>query len=150
MDKYNYHKSNNLRMETTKASGTIEERRYAREEQKRKKEQEILEKIRVNEEELQIEVNKKKRIDDRIKEVKENTAEEYRKMVKAFEDKHGLTALKKEQSEIESKIKQCNRKGKKYGGCKHPKYARVDLRGYDNYHCQLCGYKQNDGGMSCW
>ena len=144
-------------METSKASGTIEERRHAREEQKRKKEQEILEKIRVNEEELQIEVNNKKMIDDRIKEVKENTVEEYRnmvkayeKMVKAFEDKHGLTSLKNEQSEIESKIKQCKRNSKKYGGCKHPKYARVDLSGYDNYHCQICGYKQDTGGMSCW
>lgn len=110
------------------------------------KKQEILKKIKLNNEELKNNIENKNNLDEQIKKIKQDTSEEFNKILKDFDKKHGLTELKNERDKLLKKIKSCNSDSKKYGGCKHPQYARVGAsRGWSgSYVCTICKFEDID------
>lgn len=110
------------------------------------KKQDILKKIKLNNDELDNNIKQKFQIEEQIKKIKKDTSEEFNKMLKDFDDKHGLTQLKNQRDILNKHIKKCNTNNNKYGGCRHPKYARTRAsRGWsDSYLCTICGYEDID------
>jgi len=106
----------------------------------------VLNKINSNDMVLKSNILIEGQLNDKIKKIETETASELKQLLKEFNDKHGLTKLRQNRDKISNDIKKYKDGPKKYGSCKHPKYAHVRAsRGWSgSYRCTICQYEDID------
>lgn len=105
----------------------------------------IKKKIKDNNDECNIAEDELKMLRITIGDKEKETKAELDSIIKAFQDKHGLTPLYNLRSRLVTKITNC-KGNKKYGGCTHPKKSQVRAsRGWSgSWRCTICNYEDID------